>query len=49
MDTLKNVFVKIVTQVVIRNAYGTWHNLFTVTRIHNLQKIARNSQNLGNK
>ena len=41
--------MKIVPQVVIHNACGTWHGLWTVTSIHSIQKSTRISQELGNK
>ena len=49
LDTLKSLSIKSVPQVVIRDAYGTWHWLNTVTSIHSIQKSTRNSQKLGNK
>ena len=36
-------------QVVIHDRCGTWHNLCTVTSIHNIQKSTRISQELRNK
>ena len=48
LDTPKIIFVKIVSQVVIRDACGTRHGLCTATIIHSIQKCARNSQKLGN-
>ena len=45
----KNSSIRIISQVAIRDAYGTWHSLCTVTSIHSIQKCTRNSQKLGNK
>ena len=49
LDTLKSFSVKIVPEVVVRDACGTWHGLCTVTSIHSIRKNTRNSQKLGNK
>ena len=49
LDTLKSLSVKSVPQVVIRDACGTWHALYTVTSIHSIQNSTTNSQKLGNK
>ena len=49
LDTQKTLSVRIISQVVIRDAYGTWHGLCTVTSIHGIQKCTRNCQKLGNK
>ena len=38
LDKLKNISVKNLPQVVIRDACGTWHGLCTVTSIHSMQK-----------
>ena len=45
----KIISVKIVPEVVTRDACGTWHGLYTVTSIHSIQKSTRNNQKLGNK
>ena len=45
LDTPKNIFVKIVPEVVIRDACGTWHGFCMVTSIYSIQKSTRNSQN----
>ena len=48
-DALKVISIKIVPQVVIHHAYGTWHSLCTVTSIHSVKKSTKISQELGNK
>ena len=45
LETPKHISVKIVPQVVIRVACGTWHGLCTVTSINSIQKTTRNCQN----
>ena len=47
LDTSRNISRKIVPQIVIRDACGTWHMLLTVTSIHSIQKNLRNSQKIG--
>ena len=47
LDTPNNISVKIVSEVVIRDAYGIWHGLFTVTNIHSIQKSTKNSYKFG--
>ena len=49
LDTSRNISRKIVPQIVIRNACGTWNMLLTVTSIHSIQKNLRNSQKIGKK
>ena len=49
LDTVKNISAKIVPQVVIPDACGTWHGSLTVTSMHSIQKSTRNSQKLENK
>ena len=49
LDTPKIISIKIVPEVVTRDACGTWHGLCTVTSIHSIQKSTRNNQKLGNK
>ena len=41
MDTQKSLSIKIIAQVVIRDACGTWHGLCTVTSIHRIQKSTK--------
>ena len=48
LDTARNISVKNVPQVVIRDVCGTWYGLFTVSSFHSIQKSTRNSQKLGN-
>ena len=48
-DTPKNISLNIVPEVVLSDAFGTWHSLCTVTSIHSIQKTTRNSQKLWNK
>ena len=48
LDTLKGLFVKIVSQV-IRDARDTWHDICTLTSIYIIQKSTRDGQKLGNK
>ena len=43
LETPKNVFVKVLPLLVICNACGTWHSLWTVASTHNIQKSPRNS------
>ena len=43
LDTLKCIFVNIVSKAVIRDACGTWRSLCTVTTIQSIQKSTRNS------
>ena len=45
LDTTMHIFIKIVPEVVIHDACGTWHGLCTVTSIYNVQKSTRNCQN----
>ena len=48
-DTLKSLSIKVVSQVVIHGARGTWHGLYTVTSIHSIQKTTRIGQEVGDK
>ena len=38
LDTPKNICVKVVPEIVIRDVCGTWQGLFTVTNIRSFQK-----------
>ena len=38
LDTPKNICVKVVPEIVIRDVCGTWQGLFTVTSIRSFQK-----------
>ena len=49
LDTLKSLSIKVIPKVVICDACGTWHGLYTVTSIHSIQQRTRNSQKVGNK
>ena len=53
MDTLKNLSVKNVPYIVICRKCGSQlsmcFSLFTLTSIHSIRKIIRNSQELGNE
>ena len=47
--TQKNNSIKIVPQVIIHEACGTWHGLFTVISNHSIQKSIKNGQKIENK
>lgn len=43
VDTTRNISVKFVLQVFLRDTCSTWHGVFKITTIHNIQESKRNT------